>query len=289
MSLDTDFSAVIFSKDLPQSSFVGESPKSLSAAKFTNAPRTLFDEIGRDLNEDRDAVSSYDRTQQYGVDSEFSWKSLVRRLREENASLLSTIKSTRTELSEALHDKERLENIVDRQETMIQTLQDELDRCRPIINEDENEHGAIQTKEPDARLENLMERKARLIEQRNMDGDHSKNLSPSPLSPFPTHHPSQSAPSENGTSTDRLVVALQDAQEGYAIERRRRAELAFQKRYLLLVNKALESRESQTLEFLEDLGIAHHVHKQTLTPAAKWRACVSAVIAAHRFRRYIPE
>ena len=93
MSLDTDFSAVIFNKDLPQSSFVGQSPNSLSAGKFSNAPRTLFDEIGRDLNEDRDAVvrfflkniprsiristnlhiaiqSSYDRTQQYSVDSE---------------------------------------------------------------------------------------------------------------------------------------------------------------------------------------------------------------------------
>lgn len=44
MSIDTEFSAVVFSKDLPQSSFRLESPVQLSPSRFKNAPLTLFDD-----------------------------------------------------------------------------------------------------------------------------------------------------------------------------------------------------------------------------------------------------
>ncbi|KAI9470424.1 hypothetical protein BDB00DRAFT_252418 [Zychaea mexicana] len=194
MNIDADMSPVIFSKDLPQSSFVTKtSSRPLSAGNFPIAPpRTLFDEIGREFNEQENVSFNDNRTQQFAIDSEFSWKSLVRRLREENTSLLSTVQSTKDELSQAIIDKTRLEDIVTKQEASIQSLQDQLDQF--LSRREENPAAATdrqdaidQYQETDydglngvqyhqhheqeqtdhARLNNLLERKAQLIEQRD--------------------------------------------------------------------------------------------------------------------------
>ncbi|KAG2217202.1 hypothetical protein INT45_005411 [Circinella minor] len=301
MSVSADFSSDIFNKDLPQSSLIIDRSNSRSGAKFHNVPRTLFDEIGREFNDHDDL---------------FSWKALVRRLREENASLLSTIQSTRDELSQLLNDKTRLEDIVTSQEDTIHSLQNQLDSimiereqqkqqveaaaAAVMTGNDEIDQYQLKKKEEDteqldgvlhqqehARLNNLFERKAQLIEQQRDNEKEKDNISP--LSPFPTYHTEQRQRerSEHNSSTDRLLVAVHEAQDGYAIERERRIELVFQKRYLMLVNKSLESCESQTLEYLKELGIPHNIRQPSLSPTSKWRACFNAVIAVYRLRKLI--
>ncbi|KAI7858092.1 hypothetical protein BDC45DRAFT_598380 [Circinella umbellata] len=315
MSVSADFSSDIFNKDLPQSSLIIDRSNSLSGAKFNNVPRTLFDEIGREFNDYDDLSFNDNRTDQFAVDSEFSWKALVRRLREENASLLNTIQSTRDELSQILNDKTRLEDIVTSQEDTIHSLQDQLDsimiekeqqqqqaeaaaEAAVTTGNDETDQYQLKRKEEDieqldgvlhqqehARLNNLFERKAQLIEQQRDNEKEKDNISP--LSPFPTYHKQQRQRSERNSSTDRLLAAVHEAQDGYAIERERRIELVFQKRYLMLVNKSLESCESQTLEYLKELGIPHNVRQPLLSPTSKWRACFNAVIAVYRLRKLI--
>ena len=57
MSVSADFSSDIFNKQLPQSSLIIDRTNSLSGARLNNAPRTLFDEIGREFNDHDDLVS----------------------------------------------------------------------------------------------------------------------------------------------------------------------------------------------------------------------------------------
>lgn len=45
MSTSSEYSVMVFSKDLPQSSLILDSPVTLSQHLFKNAPRTLFDEM----------------------------------------------------------------------------------------------------------------------------------------------------------------------------------------------------------------------------------------------------
>lgn len=75
MSLGTEYSAVIFSKDLPQSSFLAESSMPLTASRFKNAPKTLFDELMdgnlNDLKIASDQVSENDEAKQ--SDAEVGW------------------------------------------------------------------------------------------------------------------------------------------------------------------------------------------------------------------------
>lgn len=45
MSTSSEYSVMVFNKDLPQSSLILDSPVTLSQHLFKNAPRTLFDEM----------------------------------------------------------------------------------------------------------------------------------------------------------------------------------------------------------------------------------------------------
>ncbi|KAI9260496.1 hypothetical protein BDA99DRAFT_538107 [Phascolomyces articulosus] len=307
MNSITDLSAVIFSKDLPQSSLIMDHSKSFSADKFNNAPRTLFEEIGREFNEHEDVSINDNRTQQFAIDSEFSWKSLVRRLREENACLLATIQSTKTELAQAIDDKTRLEDIVIRQEESIRGLQDQLDQivieqeqqCEaPVITEngvdhhhliddrEEEESNEMEHETDHARLNNLFERKAQLIElQRENEKDSNTGPSISPLTPFPTHHKQQQRRTEHNSSTEHLLAAVYEAQNDYALEHERRAELGN-------IPKTIPNANQQkfgivTLDYLKELGIPHNIHRPISSPASKWRACFTAIVAVYRFRKLI--
>ncbi|CDH57716.1 predicted protein [Lichtheimia corymbifera JMRC:FSU:9682] len=294
---------MVFSKDLPQSSLILDSPVTLSQHLFKNAPRTLFDEMEcrkADLQEPsipHDHTHgpldkhNNDRVEQFKVESEFSWKSLVRRLREENASLLNTVKLTREDLRQVKYEKTELERTLrsgkQTSDKVISDLQQQLDDEKRL--REQASKRAIESEELDAAQEHLQQlhlevdalekRKEQLLSTAN-----DQRQQQSDLDNDTRHQPYENPQSELLDEIEQLRTLLDESERKYQDERKRRLELMFQKRYLLLVNRGYEECESTRAADAPMADIQHH-SSTTLSPTSKWRACVTLIIAIHRLRK----
>ncbi|KAI7881769.1 hypothetical protein K492DRAFT_206604 [Lichtheimia hyalospora FSU 10163] len=299
MSTSSDYSVMVFSKDLPQSSLILDSPVTLSQHLFKNAPRTLFDEmecrkadlqepsIQRDHTTDPMSKHNNDRVEQFKVESEFSWKSLVRRLREENASLLNTVKLTREDLRQAKYEKVELERTLRlRKQTsdkMINDLQHQLEdekkwRDQVSARALDIETAHEQLEQLHLEVDTLKKQKEQLASTANDQQQQTSDLYND------TRHSSFEHPQSLLDEIEQLKTLLDESERKYQDERKRRLELMFQKRYLLLVNRGFEDCESTRTVDTPITDIRHH-SSTILSPTSKWRACVTLIIAVHRLRK----
>ncbi|CDS12585.1 hypothetical protein LRAMOSA04771 [Lichtheimia ramosa] len=302
MSTSSDYSVMVFSKDLPQSSLILDSPVTLSQHLFKNAPRTLFDEmecrktdlqepsIHHDQANDPMSKQNNDRIEQFKVESEFSWKSLVRRLREENASLLNTVKLTREDLRQAKYEKAELEKTLrlrkQESDKMINDLQQQLEEEKKL--REQASARAIVSRDIDAAHEHLQQlqlevdalekRKENLMATTKDQQQQASNLDKD------TRHESLDHPQSLLDEMEQLKTLLDESEQRYEDERKRRLELMFQKRYLLLVNRGYEDCESARAEDTPMADTRHH-SSIILSPTSKWRACVTLIIAIQRLRK----
>ncbi|KAJ8651682.1 hypothetical protein O0I10_012750 [Lichtheimia ornata] len=294
---------MVFNKDLPQSSLILDSPVTLSQHLFKNAPRTLFDEMEcrkADLQEPSIhhdhphgplGKHSNDRVEQFKVESEFSWKSLVRRLREENASLLNTVKLTREDIRQVKYEKAELERTLrlrkQSSDKVINDLQQQLDdekRLREQVSK-----RVIELQELDAAQEHLqhLHLEVNTLEQRKeqlLSTANDQRPQTSDLDYDTRHQPFEHPQSHLLDEIEQLKTLLDESERKYEDERRRRLELMFQKRYLLLVNRGFEECESTRAADAPMADFQHH-STTTLSPTSKWRACVTLIIAIHRLRK----
>ncbi|KAG2200387.1 hypothetical protein INT47_002301 [Mucor saturninus] len=92
--------------------------KDLCLDKFTNPPRTMYDEIGQ---EEQQVYLSLKSAQENN-----DWKSLVYRLQAENATLVQSLHETNTDLMHARKENEELQYFIQRQQDSANTRQDQL-------------------------------------------------------------------------------------------------------------------------------------------------------------------
>ncbi|KAI8994590.1 hypothetical protein BDB01DRAFT_773342 [Pilobolus umbonatus] len=99
-------SSIIFTKDLPQSSLKSDDGESLCMDKFTNPPRTLYDEIGDQSPDvyDQQSLSSHS----------MDWQTVVKRLQNENTSLVLSLHDTHNDLKQSRNENRELEQFIQR-------------------------------------------------------------------------------------------------------------------------------------------------------------------------------
>ncbi|KAI9323859.1 hypothetical protein BX666DRAFT_123228 [Dichotomocladium elegans] len=250
---------------------------------MSNAPRTLFDEIECerahmqdharvDREEDPVGQRVADKIEQLRVDGKFSWRSLVRRLREENTSLLDTIKSIREDLRQSHRDKAELEKKFERHIQLSEMTIQDLKLKLEVQKSDTREKIAGLQIELDAtKAEN-----EKLTADLEVQRERIRALESS-LRHEEEEMDKRAEDKAYEEDIEALKTHLQEVEDRYTIEHKKRMQLMFQKRYLLLTNRALEECEMRALNG-QDI-------KEPRSPASKWRACFAAIIATHRLRK----
>ncbi|KAL1927011.1 hypothetical protein VTP01DRAFT_5341 [Rhizomucor pusillus] len=325
MSLGTEYSAVIFSKDLPQSSFLAESSMPLTASRFKNAPKTLFDELMdgnlNDLKIASDQVSENDEAKQSDAesqrskehdmdnagsmdrilkDTEESWKRIVRRLREENTILLRNLKSSHRDLVECRCEKSllktKLQEQIDRAQEAAKNSNHNTKKISKVNYEDKAAQThtsvpAVDTKtktntnvllekecEQNEKEVEILEERLRLLSTRRKQLSEEIDIMEEQVAAMQIIKSEPAAPSS-------ISYKEEDYRELYLEERRKRLDLMFQKRYLLLVNNSLEAGERKAMNVLSSIGLeprASTSRQKSLISRA--RICFYAVVALHRFQ-----
>ncbi|ORX43567.1 hypothetical protein DM01DRAFT_1411573 [Hesseltinella vesiculosa] len=92
------------------------------------------------------------------------------------------------------------------------------------------------------------------------------------------HLDMQTETSWHRSEIERFVEQVEHQQ---TLANRQRADLLFQKQYLLLANQALKASEQEAVTVLEELGVTKA--KENLPAIRKWRACFWVLIAIQRF------
>ncbi|KAI9302357.1 hypothetical protein BJ944DRAFT_270049 [Cunninghamella echinulata] len=254
--VESVYSKVEFSKQLAQSSLISDQDIQRSASQFGNRPITLFD--------DEQEIHKYTPPSASNKHTDY-WAQLVRHLQNENQQLLKALQRTHDSLVKCRQDRAVLEELVMNQKK--KTLDQELlhnnnnGRRHHLHHRSNSQH----ISEPITdQLQDDNEEEEEIEEEQEEMGENEVEEN------------------EYWHSRPDMLALIEQVEKRQQRDSRHRDDLAFQKRYLLLANKALEECEKENLNVLERLGLTKA--EPIPTPIFKLKACYWTIIAIHRFQ-----
>ncbi|CAO3633712.1 unnamed protein product [Cunninghamella echinulata] len=251
--VESVYSKVEFSKQLAQSSLISDQDIQRSASQFGNGPITLFD--------NEQDIHKYTPPSADNKHTDY-WAQLVRHLQNENQQLLKALQRTHDSLVKCRQDRSVLEELVMNQKK--KTLDQELLHNNNNNNNRHHHHP------------NSQHISESIIDQLQDDDDKEVEEEQEEMGENEVEE------DEYWNSRSDMLALIEQVEKRQQRDSRHRDDLAFQKRYLLLANKALEECEKENLDVLERLGLTKA--EPIPTPTFKLKACYWAIIAIHRFQ-----